>query len=216
MVASVWRDDYRFARFKEFLEVIKGDKYSILTFSDYDAGIINTEKVNVILRHDVDISLKRTIRMAEIQKELGVVATYFFRLHAEKYSFEDAIPVIKQLVESGFKIGLHYETLSQAQGNREQAIQMFKDDVQRLREFVSVSTVAAHGQKGYKNRDIWENIDQEAIQVRSAYDVKHDLYLSDAGGKRLSGYDDKYLFDRIYEAKPGQIVQVLIHPDWWI
>jgi hypothetical protein len=76
--------------------------------------------------------------------------------------------------------------------------------------------VAAHGQKGYKNRDIWEDVDKEALQISSAYDMKYDLYLSDAGGKRLSGMESKYLFDRIYEASPGQTVQVLIHPDWWI
>jgi len=63
--------------------------------------------------------------------------------------------------------------------------------------------------------EIWTDVDKSRLGVSSAYDMENDLYLSDAGGKRLRGKDGKYLFDRIYEAKPGQIVQVLIHPDWW-
>jgi hypothetical protein len=163
------------------------------------------------------MSLSRTVKMAEIEKELGVQSTFFFRLHAEKYNFEQATPIIKKLAVEGFEIGLHYETLSIAKGERQIAIELLANEIERLRDIAPVNVVAAHGQKGYKNRDIWESVDKEALRVSSAYDMKYDLYLSDAGGKRLSDKNRKwkYLFDRIYEAKPGQIVQVLIHPDWW-
>jgi hypothetical protein len=213
--SMTWLTDYSTARFREFIEGLKSEEFSIISYADYEAGLIDPKKVNVFLRHDVDISLPRTMKMAEIQKELGVQSTYFFRLHAEKYSFEDAKPIIKSLADDGFEIGLHYETLCVAQGEKQKAIELFGLDIQKLREIARVSVVAAHGQKVYKNRTIWEDVDKAKLQVSSAYDMKSDLYLSDAGGKRLRSKDGKYLFDRIYEAKPGQIVQVLIHPDWW-
>jgi hypothetical protein len=210
-----WVSEYSSTRFRKFLEGLQSDNFSIISLDDYVEGRIDSQKVNVFLRHDVDISLPRTVNMARIQKELGIQSTYFFRLHAEKYTFEEAQPVIKKLTEDGFKIGLHYETLSVAQGDKQKAIELLASDIARLREFAPISAVAAHGQKHYKNQTIWEDVDKETLQIYSAYDMKSDLYLSDAGGKRLSGKDGKYLFDRIYEAKPGQIVQVLIHPDWW-
>jgi len=210
-----WLSDYSTERFRNFLKDLKSEEFVVISFDEYEAGLIDSGKVNVVLRHDVDISLDRTLKMAEIQKELGIQATYFFRLHAEKYTFEEAKPIIKGLANDGFGIGLHYETLSIAEGDLKKAIEFLKNDIQRLREIAPVSVVAAHGQKLYKNREIWGEVDKLTLQITSAYDMKYNIYLSDAGGKRLSGKDGKYLFDRIYEAKPGQIIQVLIHPDWW-
>lgn len=210
-----WISEYSSTRFKEFLVGLKSEQFSIISLDDYVEGRTDTEKVNVFLRHDVDISLPRTVKMAAIQKELGIQSTYFFRLHAEKYTFEEAQPIIKKLAEDGFQIGLHYETLSVTKGDKQKAIDLLRSDIERLRQVAPVSAVAAHGQKHYKNRTIWDEVDRDSLHVFSAYDMKYDMYLSDAGGKRLSEKDGKYLFNRIYEAKPGQIVQVLIHPDWW-
>ncbi|MFW9767197.1 MAG: hypothetical protein ACFFF9_13600 [Candidatus Thorarchaeota archaeon] len=215
LFATWWKEEYSIDKFRDLMITISKERYSVITFDEYESGLINQEKVNVILRHDVDISLPRTIKMAEVQAELGIPATYFFRLHAEKYCFEEAVPVIKKLVDDGFKIGLHYETLSVAKGDKKKAIELLGKDIEKLREIAPMGVVAAHGQKEYKNREIWENVDKEALQISSAYDVQSDMYLSDAGGKRLKDKKVLYRFNRLYEAKVGQIVQVLIHPDWW-
>lgn len=210
-----WRADYSVSRYISFLEAIDSSRFSIHSFHDYAEGSLDSDRVSVFVRHDVDISLGRATMLAEIEKRMGVHSTFFFRLHAEKYDFEQAAPLIKKLSDEGFEIGLHYETLSIAKGNHDKAIELLSHDIERLRKIAPVNVVAAHGQKVYKNREIWEEVDKAALQVSSAYDMKYDLYLSDAGGKPLSDKHGKYLFDRIYEAKPGQIVQVLIHPDWW-
>jgi hypothetical protein len=210
-----WQSEYHLTRFEEFLDVIISEGFSVISLDEYKRGHINPDTVNVFFRHDVDISLSRAVKMAKIEKEVGIQSTYFFRLHAEKYTFEQAKPIIKKLVDDGFRIGLHYETLSVAKGNVEKAIDFLEFDLRQLREITPVHAVAAHGQKLYKNRNIWEKVDKMALEITSAYDMKYDMYLSDAGGKRLRDKHGKYLFDRIYEAKPGQIVQVLIHPDWW-
>ncbi|MHA1169823.1 MAG: hypothetical protein ACTSRU_18495 [Candidatus Hodarchaeales archaeon] len=213
--SAIWISDYSMEQYRDFLENAKLEKFAIHCFDDYTARQIDQDKVNLFIRHDVDISLSRTLKMAAIEKELGVQSTYFFRLHAERYTFEQAIPIIKKLADEGFGIGLHYETLSVAKGNKDTALEIFENEIQKLREIAPVSVVAAHGQKGYKNRDIWENVDKSALQISSAYDMKWDMYLSDAGGKRLRNKDGKHLLEKIHEAEPGQIIQILIHPDWW-
>jgi len=210
-----WISDYSMKQYRDFLESAKLGKFSIHSFEEYADGQIDQEKANLFIRHDVDISLSRTLKMAAIEKELGVSSTYFFRMHAERYTFEQAIPIIKKLSDEGFEIGLHYETLSIAKGDKDKALEIFEKEIQRLREIAPISVVAAHGQKGYKNRDIWETVDKAALKISSAYDMKWDMYLSDAGGKRLRNKDKKHLLERIHEANPGQIIQILIHPDWW-
>lgn len=213
--ANEWYSDYRTSNLERFLDGIKTDQFSIRSFEDYTSGTLDDTRVNVIIRHDVDISLDRTKKIAEMENTLGISSTFFFRLHAERYSFEEAIPVIRKLADDGFRIGLHYETLGVTKGNLEEAVELLETEIEEIRKVVTVSVVAAHGQKQFKNRTIWEYVDKAKIRVSSAYDMKYDMYLSDAGGKSLRDKTGKYLFERVYEAKPGQVVQVLIHPDWW-
>ena len=210
-----WAKEYRLVNYRIFLEGMKSEQFTIRPIDDYMTTNLSYDKVNVFIRHDVDISLKRTMKMAEIEHSLGIHSTYLFRMYAERYSFEEAIPIIKKLSEWGFDIGLHYETLSQTQGNTEEAIRLFEENLMNIRRIVSVRVVAAHGQRGYKNRDIWNAVDRNKLQIKSLYDMDPDMYISDAGGKRLKKEGEKILFGRVYEARAGNVVQFLIHPDWW-
>lgn len=210
-----WARDYNLRNYKRFLVSLQSERFEIREIEDYITDNLNPNKVNIFIRHDVDISLKRTLKMADIERSFGLPSTYLFRRYAERYSFEKAIPIIQKMAEWGFDIGLHYETLSQTQGNKSKAIQLLEENIIDMRKLVPVKVVAAHGQRDYKNRDIWDEVDKDRLQIKSFYDMNPDLYISDAGGKRLRNKDEKILFGRVYEAKPGSVVQILIHPDWW-
>ena len=209
-----WGKQYRWMVYREFLKVINNEKYVIRFFSDYKMKD-NQSVVTVFIRHDVDISLPRVLKMVEIEKEMGIVSTYFFRMHAERYSFEEAIPIIKKLHSDGFGIGLHYDMVTYTKGNNEKALALFQEDLARLREVAPVHFVCAHGGRKYRNRNIWADIDHETLQIYSVYDLERDMYISDAGGKSLIDSQGRHILKKIEEAQPGQIVQVLIHPDWW-
>jgi len=211
-----WIGDYRLTNYRSFLEGLQSEQFEIRVIDDYITDNMDQNKVNIFIRHDVDISLKRTIRMAEIERQLGIHSTYLFRMYAERYTFEEAIPIIQKLVEWGFDIGLHYETLIKTRGDREKAIQLFEENLREIRNIAPVNVVAAHGHRIYKNRKIWQDIDKETLQIKSLYDMDTSMYISDAGGKRLMSKKEKVLFGRVYEAKAGDVVQFLIHPDWWI
>ncbi|MGC9781396.1 MAG: hypothetical protein HZR80_19295 [Candidatus Heimdallarchaeota archaeon] len=210
-----WIKGYRLKVYVEFLVKLKDDKYSVKTLSDYFVHKkIDPEMVNVFIRHDIDLSLRRFSKMIEIEKEKGIKSTSMIRLHSEKYSFEKALPLIKQLNAEGYEIGYHYEVLAQTKGNKEQAIQLFTQELAELREIVPIAVVAAHGDK-YKNRDIWSLLNQKELNVYSAYDMKRDMYLSDAGGYDFTRRYGHHLFEELDKAKKGDVVQILIHADWW-
>lgn len=60
----------------------------------------------LIMRHDVDQHPRSALTMAEIESDLGVRSSWYFR-------WRTAHPdVIRELRERGFEVGLHYETLT--------------------------------------------------------------------------------------------------------
>lgn len=209
-----WANCYQMHRYVSFLEELKKPKYVVKLFKEYQQGNLELDKVNVFIRHDIDISLSRLKHMVKIEEDFHIRSTCFFRLHAERYSFKEAIPIIEQLNNDGFEIGFHHETLRQTKGDLTRAIPLFKEDLENLREIVPVSVVAAHGGR-YHNRKIWSEIDSDALQVWSAYEMKFNSYISDAGGKDMIRVNKRHAFEGLKEAKPGDVVQVLVHPDWW-
>jgi len=84
--------------------------YRTLTLSAF-AGLVDTgqaarpERV-LLLRHDIDSDVARARRIWEIERELGVVGTYFFR--RETWD----VPFMRELVADGYEVGYHYEELA--------------------------------------------------------------------------------------------------------
>ena len=63
------------------------------------------------LRHDVDISIKKAVEMAEVEAEKKLHSTYYILLTSPFYNAfsQDNIQRIKTIRELGMGIGLHYD-----------------------------------------------------------------------------------------------------------
>ncbi|WP_269849870.1 hypothetical protein [Methanosarcina horonobensis] len=68
----------------------------------------------VLLRHDVDRMPGRALATAQIEHELGIKATYYFRTSENVFKPD----IIRQIRDMGHEIGYHYETLSEAKGDK--------------------------------------------------------------------------------------------------
>lgn len=64
---------------------------------------------DLILRHDVDLSLDAALRMAELEAELGATATYFLMTRSEFYNLASPSgeAAIERLRGLGHRVGLH-------------------------------------------------------------------------------------------------------------
>jgi hypothetical protein len=210
-----WSNCYRLRKYADFLDELNKDKYSVIRFSEYEnISQFDENKIHVFLRHDVDLSLNRLLSIIGLEKEKSIISTSFFRLHSEKYLFEKAKPIIQHLHSEGFEIGFHYEVLSQTKGNTEEAIALFTNELNKLREIIPIKVVSHHGDK-YSNQKIWPLVDKTKLEVWSAYDMKRDIYITDTGGKNMFKQHGLHIFDKLKKAKPGDVVQILIHADWW-
>ena len=97
--------DFTLKTYKKLLQVLHTNGYSFQTLQDF---IQQPEDKVIILRHDVDLKPGNALVIAKIEKEVGIKASYYFRIVKESYD-ED---IIRQIAEMGHEIGYHYENLS--------------------------------------------------------------------------------------------------------
>lgn len=144
---------------------------------------------NFQLRHDVDLRPERSLRVAEIEAEEGLTATYYFRIVPESY--DEAI--IKQIVSLGHTAGYHYECLTTCHGDMEASYKDFCRNLELLRKVVPINTACAHGspRSPWNSQDIWKQYDIHALGIDYEpmidTDFSKTLYLTDTG-RRWDGY----------------------------
>jgi hypothetical protein len=91
------------AHYRELLEAAKGGGYRF-AFFDHEP-----QPGEVLLRHDVDLSLDAALALAELEHELGIGATYFVMTRSEFYNL-DAVSgerALDRLRALGHRVGLH-------------------------------------------------------------------------------------------------------------
>tara|TARA_R110002020_G_scaffold462548_1_gene682113 strand:+ start:1800 stop:2552 length:753 start_codon:yes stop_codon:yes gene_type:complete len=93
--------------YNEYKNIIDLIKYNIPI---KDFADIN-EKTNMfcVIRHDIEFSLDRAYKLAEIEKKLGINSTYTVQLRNNTYNAlsDKNISLILKIQELGHKIGLH-------------------------------------------------------------------------------------------------------------
>lgn len=97
---------FTFDWYETFLERLYRQGYS---FDSFDQTV--SEGV-ALLRHDVDWSPRKAVRLAEIEAEMGITSTYFFLVSSPFYNVLNAREreQITHITELGHEIGLHFST----------------------------------------------------------------------------------------------------------
>lgn len=148
-----------------------------------------TSEKTIILRHDVDLLPYNSLRFAEIQREMGIKGSYYFRAVPESWDEK----VIQDIAELGHEIGYHYECLTTTKGNMEAGIADFERNLKALRKLAPVSTICMHGSPRSKwdSKDLWKkyNYQDYGIIGEPYFDVNFDevFYLTDTG-RRWDGW----------------------------
>jgi hypothetical protein len=162
----------------------------------------------VILRHDIDYSLEKALRMAEIDQRAGARATVFVLMTCEYYNLlmPENIEAMRRIASMGHEIGLHYDVSAAPGADPEAQAHHVVRLAQFLEEYagVPITSVAQHNPSMTEAR-------LSIAGYRDAYDprfFKQIGYLSDS--RRLFGAPDVYQFFRNHARS-----QFLAHPLWW-
>jgi hypothetical protein len=178
--------DFTINTYRSLLKALLERNYQFQTFKDF---LIKPKKKVIILRHDVDTSKENSLQFAEIQNELGIVGTYYFRTVPDSYDQG----VINQITELGHEIGYHYETMDSCNGDVDKAYNEFCLNLEMFRKLYPVTTVCMHGspRSKFDNKDIFRKYDYKSLDIigEPYYDIDFDevFYLTDTG-RRWDGW----------------------------
>lgn len=186
--------DFTLIIYKNLLAELIKTKYKFITFVEFMEKRPEEKKL-IILRHDVDKNPLRSLRTAELENELEIKSTYFFRVVKNKL----AARAITRIAKLGHEIGYHYDDLNAANGVIGNALDLFQKNLAKLRELAPVKTACMHGSplSKYDNRDLWKNFDYHELGIIGEpyfdIDFNNVMYLTDTGrrwdGERVSVRD---------------------------
>lgn len=107
------REKYRFEDFtlnnyKRLLQIAVDNGFQFILHKDDFAE----DRRDVIWRHDVEFEPELSLKMAEIEHEIGVKATYFFQLHSEYYNTFDSFyrDIFNKIKDLGHHVGMHFDS----------------------------------------------------------------------------------------------------------
>ena len=75
--------EFTYASYKNMLHLLREEGYVI---TDYHECNSYHEEDIVILRHDIDCSIEKAVKMAELENGMGVCSTYFVLVSSEFYN----------------------------------------------------------------------------------------------------------------------------------
>jgi hypothetical protein len=226
--------DFTLTIYKELLEKLISSQYRFVTFQEYlQMGNEAEGSKLIILRHDVDKRAQNSLKTAQIENQLGIKGVYYFRIVKESNHPE----IIEAIADLGHEIGYHYEDLTLAKGNIEEAKNLFANNLSYFRQYYPVTTICMHGSPMTKwdNKDIWKHINyrQYGIIGEPYFDLDFNQfqYLTDTG-RRWDG-DKVSIRDKVSSKyysnikKTGQFIaqlnnnslsdklMVTVHPQRW-
>lgn len=172
--------DFTLTKYKCLLEAIKRKNYPTCTVSDF---LESAPSKCIVLRHDVDRAVNRNLEMAKLEYAHRIKSTYYFRHIEETFKPE----IILKIAEMGHEIGYHYEAMDKANGNYEDAIEIFKKELKDFRKITDIKTICMHGNplKPWSNKDLWERYDFRSFGVIGepylSINYNEVFYLTDTG-----------------------------------
>ncbi len=165
----------------------------------------------LLLRHDVDVSLDYALEMAKCEAELEIVATYFVMLRSPMYNLwsRHNNRILRELVALGHGIGLHFDAAYLA-GNERSV------DAWIACEAATLEALAGTKVAAFSLHQPTAEMIQRRMTVAGLVNTYHPdqmagfTYLSDSN-RNWRGNDP---MARMEAGEPR--LHLLIHPIWWM
>lgn len=225
--------DFTLTQYRTLLHHLQKSGYTPVSVHQYLSDKKNYNSGHfVILRHDIDRRIHKSVQFAHIESQLNISASYYFRFHALQNP-----EIIASVSHLGHEIGYHYEVISRASGDLNQAKRLFEEDLRKFRDISPVHTVCMHGAplSRFDNLSFWEVYQLETFNLSGEgfLSIKDVPYFSDTGrswsslhnlrdklpGNTAIEFDSpivstKDLMNYISENHPSRLYLVT-HPERW-
>lgn len=199
--------DFTVDRYRELLVLAKKN-YNFIRYP-----LVPHETSFVLWRHDCDFSLNRAYRLARIEKEEGVVSTYFVNPHCEFYNLleKSQALIVKNILDIGHDVGLHFDSAFYDVSTEEQLEDAVANETRMLTLMLGVtpSVFSFHNPTAFVltcEKESYGGL----INCYSRRFKKEVAYCSDS-----NGYWRFRRLREILQAAAEPRLQVLTHPGWW-
>jgi hypothetical protein len=169
------------------------------------------DRRHLFLRHDVDLCPDRALRMARIEQEIGVSATYYFLVSTPHYSIAAAQTrrILRVIHALGHDIGLHFDAAQYADGTDDLDEMAGKEcALLELCCEAPVKSISFH-RPSPQHLNRHELIAGRRHCYEPAFFSKIG-YVSDSNGGWHHGHPLKH-----QAIQSGSAMQLLTHPIWW-
>lgn len=183
-------------------------QYACIAFPDYRrAGRL------CLWRHDVDFSLHRALRLAEIEAEAGWQATYFVQLNSSFYNLLEcqSVRLVQRISALGHEVGLHFDpgaALGPAGLKKRLGFEkgIFEDALGVAVNAFSIHNPGCHDWAALAADEVLGMVNTYGPYLR-----EHFAYCSDSYGYwRYSRLED------VLQRGEPERLHVLTHPAWWV
>ena len=206
---------FSYIEYENIISLVKMN-LPIMDFSDITD---ETEKF-CVLRHDIEFSIDRALKIAEIEKSLGISSTYTVQLRNNTYNAlsQKNIDIIRKINNMGHKIGLHQNPPMM---NDEKLIKYILKDIETLEHYYGFEVDRYAFHRCGSNPEILKRYVEIPNKI-NCYDKKFFHYFKGNTPKKLRVY---YIADSNHKWKYGHPlelnfnkvnkIQLLTHPYSW-
>lgn len=202
--------DYKYFSF--LLNIVR-QYFSTSILSDMPKVVNNMSKRTLFLRHDLDISLKKAIRMAEIEHNYSIKASYMVMNNSPLYSLntDESKKILASLIAMGHEIGVHFN-VHDFEKISEYSLTNLENEIEKACKQVE-KAIGRHIKSLSFHRPLPELLNGPLLvrgRVNAYAKELFSAYISDSKGRWQEGEPLKSLLNNVLNP-----VQLLIHPIWW-
>ena len=221
-----------------FEELSNSERYQTFSVSEFYIDRNKSplkNKVNVILRIDVDEGFHLSVPLAKALNFYKLKSSHFFLTHPSRYYqiWNSKIP--KEVLDLGHEVGLHTDHMYEQIINKTDGLSQLKNDIKKLSDLIKkpIRGVVHHGHPEIEkfnssNFDLFKNLTPKHLNLdyhegyKSVYIKKGslywepecDLFFSDYLGFSNSwgwNYFPSYPLNFLKNAQPGDVIHIGFH-----
>ena len=193
--------------YRQLLSAFKSTGYRFCRFPE--VSLADAIEPYVIIRHDVDFSVRGALQIAKIESREGVISTFFFQLRSPLYNAlsQHSSNAIRTIYDQGHDIALHIDL--NLYGDK--YMEGLREEIRSLSTyypFANTAIVSLH-----RPGDIEKLQKMQFPNVRHTYERRFFgdmVYFSDSRGTWRYGNPTA---SRAFHSR--EPIQLVTHPMWW-
>jgi hypothetical protein len=192
----------------ELLSGLRDAGYSFCGYEEIE-GCLREKQSFVVLRHDIDLSLRSALEIARIEYEQGARATYFVLFRSPFYNIlsRSNMQIMQEIHHYGHQIATHLDLTAYDNDLRKALVEV--EVLYTFYPYINKEIASLHS-----SYDLDQMPVTSSYQLNNVYGpcIRKDVaYISDSTGRWRYGHP--FASEAFENRKP---IQLLTHPVWWV